>query len=189
MERTINFVIRGDLASGKIESEIGKNKAGETAIIFYSKQKPAGWFDQLKQNAKHLFGIVQSGTSVATKYSAELGAALPETIKDIKKEKITPSFSTQPALQIYLNAVKIGSHSITDADGIKTTVNIEVEPYLPVDDLLGRRPRTSNDLNLSAEPKSPNNASKYLPYPSLSRLRDGSEGSAPTDEKRPGTRT
>ena len=128
MERTINFVIRGDLASGKIESEIGKNKAGETAIIFYSTQKPAGWFDQLKQNAKHLFGIVQSGTSVATKYSAELGAALPKNIKDTKKEKVLPSFSTQQALLAYLNFVQPGSHSITDADGIKTTVNIEVEP-------------------------------------------------------------
>ena len=187
MERTINFVFRGDLASGKIESEIGKNKAGETAIIFYSAQKPAGWFDQLKQNAKHLFGIVQSGTSVATKYSAELGAALPETIKDIKKEKITPSFSTQQALQVYLNAVETGSHCITDADGIKTTVNIEVEPYLPVDDLLGRRPRTDNDLNLSAAPKSPNNARTYHPYPSLSPLREGSESAAPIDEKRPGS--
>ena len=128
MERTINFVFRGDLASGKIQSEIGKNKAGETAIIFYSKQKPAGWFDQLKQNAKHLFGIVQSGTSVATKYSAELGAAVPKTT-DIKET--IPSFSTQQALQFYLNAVKIGSHSITDADGVKTTVNIELENIPP----------------------------------------------------------
>ena len=119
------------MASGKIESEIGKNKAGDPAIIFYSKQRPAGWFDQLKQNAKHLFGIVQSGTSVATKYSAELGAALPETIKDMKKEKIFPLFSTQQALQVYLDAVETGSHCITDADGVKTTVNIELESMPP----------------------------------------------------------
>ena len=183
MGRTINFVIKGVLGPGKIESEIGKNKAGQTAIIFYSKQKPAGWFDQLKQNAKRLFGIVQSGTSVATKYSAELGAAVPKTT-DIKT---IPSFSTPQALQIYLNAVKIGSHSITVADGLKTTVNIEVEPYLPVDDLPGSRPRTNNDLTLSEALKSPNNAQKYHPYPSLSPLREGSESAAPTDEKHPGS--
>lgn len=123
MERTINFVIKGDLGSGEILSTIGKNKAGEPSIIFYSQQKPSGWFDQLKLDVKKLFGTVRSGTAVATQYSNELSAAVPERTQNIKT---IPSFSTPQALQVYLNSIRVGSHTVTDANGVTTKVNIEI---------------------------------------------------------------
>ena len=123
MERTINFVIKGDLRSGEILSTNGKNKAGEPSIIFYSQKKPSGWFDQLKLDAKKLFGTIRSGTEVATKYSNELGAAVPERTKNVKT---ISSFSTPQALQVYLNAVQVGSHSVKDSNGVTTKVNIEI---------------------------------------------------------------
>jgi hypothetical protein len=123
MERTINFVIRGDLRSGEILSTKGKNKAGEPSIIFYSQQKPPGWFDQLKLDVKKLFGTVRSGTAVATKYSNELGAAVPERTQNVKT---MPSFSTPQALQVYLNSITVGSHSVKDSNGVITKVNIEI---------------------------------------------------------------
>jgi hypothetical protein len=123
MERKINFVIKGDLGSGEILSTIGKNKAGEPSIIFYSQQKPSGWFDQLKLDAKKLFGTIRSGTEVATKYSNELGATMPERTKNVKT---ISSFSTPQALQVYLNAVQVGSHSVKDSNGVTTKVNIEI---------------------------------------------------------------
>jgi hypothetical protein len=123
MERTINFVIRGDLRSGETLSTVGKNKSGEPAIIFYSQQKPPGWFDQLKLDVKKLFGTVRSGTAVATKYSNELGAAVPERTQNVKTMS---SFSTPQALQVYLNAVQVGSHSVKDSNGVTTKVNIEI---------------------------------------------------------------
>jgi len=123
MERTINFVIRGDLRSGEILSTKGKNKAGEPSIIFYSQQKPPGWFDQLKLDVKKLFGTVRSGTAVATKYSNELGAAVPERTQNVKT---MPSFSTPQALQVYLNSITVGSHRVKDSNGVITKVNIEI---------------------------------------------------------------
>ena len=123
MERTINFVIRGDLGSGEILATIGKNKAGEPSIIFYSQEKPSSWIDQLQLDAKKLLGTVQSGTEVATKYAKELGAAVPNGTTNIKTN---PSFSTPQALRVYLNSITVGSHSVEDSDGVTTKVNIEL---------------------------------------------------------------
>ena len=123
MERTINFVIRGDLGSGEILATIGKNKAGEPSIIFYSQEKPSSWIDQLKLDVKKLSGTVQSGTEVATKYSKELAAAVPNGTMNIKT---SPSFSTPQALRVYLNSITVGSHSVEDSDGVTTKVNIEL---------------------------------------------------------------
>jgi hypothetical protein len=48
---------------------------------------------------------------------------VPERTKNIKT---ISSFSTPQALQVYLNSITVGSHSVKDFNGVTTKVNIEI---------------------------------------------------------------
>jgi hypothetical protein len=187
MGRTINFVIRGDLGSGEILSKIGKNKAGEPSIIFYSQQKPSGWIDQFKLDVKKLLGIVRPGAEVAAQYSQELGAAVPDGIKGITGEKNRPSSLTPQALKFALNTIEVGSYDVKGSKDLITTVNVEFEKASPLEDAAGKGLWINDDGKISAPLKPPNHTSKFRPYVSHPRLRDDSESAATTNDKSSGT--
>jgi hypothetical protein len=182
MEKKVNIVIRGVMGQGEILSKLGKNKAGEPSIIFYSQQKPTGWFDQLKLNVKKLFGSVRSGTEVAKEYSKELSSAVANNVKR-GGNPVTPSFSTPQALQAYLNSINDGLYTLEDT-GVTTTVNVEIEAVPPHDDTFDKRLWTDNDRKILDSLKTPDNDSKYQPYRGSSpQLRDSSTIATAETEK------
>lgn len=181
MERTVNLVFRATLGSGEILSKMGKNKAGEPAIIFYSQQRPTGWFDQLKIDAKKLFRIVRSGTEVAKEYSKELNLAAENNIKNTKKI-FEFSAETQSGLQMYLNTIKAGSFEDT-LNGVKTKVNVEWEITSPLDDVPVTTSWNDHDRKILASLKSPDQTLKFHSYTSSPQLRDRSASSGTEKEE------
>jgi hypothetical protein len=181
MERTVNLVFRGTFGSGEILSKMGKNKAGEPAIIFYSQQRPSGWFDQLKMDAKKLFRIVRSGTEVAKEYSKELNLAAQKSIMNTAR-KVEFSAGTPLGLQHYLNNIKAGSFEDTDK-GVKTKVNVELESTHTRDGMSGNTPWNDNDRKIFESLKSPNQTLEYHSHTSSPQLRDSSASSGTESDK------
>ena len=121
----VNFVIQGSLQSGDIFAKIGKNKAGEEAIILFSRNSASSFLDKAKLQMQKTFGGLRSGIDIAQRYSKELNLQLNNVKSDPNPTSGKSGIAERHNIALALRNLTAGDNTIKSASGEKISVHIE----------------------------------------------------------------